>query len=122
MHSEALAQAVLVTQTADAPPPHICEFVHFLPFQDSTLCEKELPMTHMVRLAHDGTDDASRGSAIFSHLRPFHRNARIVIADLNSRNPNVFYETGIAHTLGRDVIQIAQSIEDVPFDLRAIRS
>jgi hypothetical protein len=48
--------------------------------------------------------------------------ARIVIADLSSRNPNVFYETGIAHTLGRDVIQIAQSIEDVPFDLRAIRS
>jgi hypothetical protein len=48
--------------------------------------------------------------------------ARVVVADLSSRNPNVFYETGIAHTLGREVIQIAQSIEDVPFDLRAIRS
>lgn len=48
--------------------------------------------------------------------------ARVVIADLSSRNPNVFYEAGIAHTLGREVILIAQSIEDVPFDLRAIRS
>lgn len=48
--------------------------------------------------------------------------ARVVIADLSSKNPNVFYETGIAHTLGREVIQIAQSIEDIPFDLRAIRS
>ena len=48
--------------------------------------------------------------------------ARVVIADLSSRNPNVFYETGIAHTLGREVIQIAQSIDDIPFDLRAIRS
>jgi hypothetical protein len=48
--------------------------------------------------------------------------ARVVIADLSSRNPNVFYETGIAHTLGREVIQIAQSVEDIPFDLRAIRS
>lgn len=48
--------------------------------------------------------------------------ARVVIADLSSRNPNVFYETGIAHTLGREVIQIAQSMEDIPFDLRAIRS
>ena len=48
--------------------------------------------------------------------------ARVVIADLSSRNPNVLYETGIAHTLGREVIQIAQSIEDVPFDLRGIRS
>jgi hypothetical protein len=48
--------------------------------------------------------------------------ARVVIADLSSKNPNVFYETGVAHTLGRDVIQIAQSIDDVPFDLRSIRS
>jgi hypothetical protein len=48
--------------------------------------------------------------------------ARVVIADLSSKNPNVLYETGIAHTLGRKVIQIAQSIDDIPFDLRAIRS
>jgi hypothetical protein len=48
--------------------------------------------------------------------------ARVVITDLSSKNPNVFYETGIAHTLGREVIQIAQSMEDIPFDLRAIRS
>jgi hypothetical protein len=48
--------------------------------------------------------------------------ARVVIADLTSRNTNVFYETGIAHTLGRDVIQIAQSMDDVPFDLRSLRS
>lgn len=48
--------------------------------------------------------------------------ARVVIADLTSKNPNVFYETGIAHSLGRDVVQIAQSIEDVPFDLRGIRT
>ncbi len=48
--------------------------------------------------------------------------ARVVIADLSSRNPNVFYETGIAHALGREVVQIAQSMEDIPFDLRAIRS
>jgi hypothetical protein len=46
--------------------------------------------------------------------------ARVVIADL--KNTNVFYETGIAHTLGREVIPIAQSIEDIPFDLRPIRS
>ncbi|MGH3275953.1 MAG: hypothetical protein ACRDNZ_16710 [Streptosporangiaceae bacterium] len=48
--------------------------------------------------------------------------ARVVIADLSSKNTNVFYETGIAHTLGREVIQIAQSMDDIPFDLRAIRS
>lgn len=44
--------------------------------------------------------------------------ARIVICDCTGRNPNVFYEAGIAHALGKEVILIAQSDEDVPFDLR----
>ncbi|MCX5117267.1 hypothetical protein OG992_08755 [Micromonospora sp. NBC_00362] len=48
--------------------------------------------------------------------------ARAVISDFTLRNANVFYETGIAHTLGRDVIQITQSANDVPFDLCSIRS
>ena len=47
--------------------------------------------------------------------------AKVVICDLTGRNANVFYETGIAHALGRDVILIAQTASDVPFDLAAIR-
>ena len=48
--------------------------------------------------------------------------AQVVVADLTGKNPNVFYEAGIAHTIGRQVIQIAQSMDDIPFDLRSIRS
>ena len=48
--------------------------------------------------------------------------ARVVISDMTSRNPNVFYETGIVHTLGRNAIQITQSMSDIPFDLQSIRS
>lgn len=48
--------------------------------------------------------------------------SHVVIADLTGRNPNVFYETGIAHAFGRDVIQLAQNLDDVPFDLQAIRT
>jgi hypothetical protein len=33
----------------------------------------------------------------------------------------VFYETGIAHTVGKEVILITQTIDDVPFDLRHLR-
>ncbi len=47
--------------------------------------------------------------------------SRVVICDLSGRNPNVFYEAGISHTLGREVILIAQHADDVPFDLRHIR-
>jgi hypothetical protein len=43
--------------------------------------------------------------------------AKIVIVDFSERNPNVMYETGIAHTLGKIVIPITQSISDIPSDL-----
>ncbi|MCZ8036518.1 MAG: hypothetical protein O9288_17470, partial [Novosphingobium sp.] len=42
----------------------------------------------------------------------------IVVCDFTRKNPNVFYEAGIAHTLGKHVIPITQSLDDIPFDLR----
>lgn len=47
--------------------------------------------------------------------------SRVVISDLTGRNPNVLYETGLAHASNRDVIMIVQNEEDIPFDLRDIR-
>lgn len=46
----------------------------------------------------------------------------IVIVDFTGRNPNVMYETGIAHTLGKIVIPITQNIDDIPSDLRHHRA
>jgi hypothetical protein len=47
--------------------------------------------------------------------------ARFLIADLTGQNPNVFYEVGLAHALGKDVLLLTQTMTDVPFDLRAMR-
>lgn len=47
--------------------------------------------------------------------------AKVVLADITGRNPNVFYELGIAHALGKDVIIITQNIDDIPFDLKGHR-
>ena len=44
--------------------------------------------------------------------------SKVVICDFSDRNPNVFYEAGIAHTLGRTVVPIVQNPEHIPFDLR----
>lgn len=44
--------------------------------------------------------------------------ADLIIADLTGRNPNVFYELGYTHALGKNTVLLTQSIEDVPFDLR----
>jgi len=48
-------------------------------------------------------------------------HSRVVICDCTGTNPNVFYEVGIAHIIGRDVVIIAQGESDVPFDLRFLR-
>ena len=48
--------------------------------------------------------------------------SRIVVVDFSGRNPNVMYETGIAHTLGKIVIPITQSIDDIPSDLKPHRA
>lgn len=48
-------------------------------------------------------------------------SADLIIAELTSLNANVMYELGIAHGLEKPTILLAQSIEDVPFDLRSYR-
>lgn len=49
------------------------------------------------------------------------RSCRIVLAELTGRNPNVLYEVGLAHAIGKPVIIITRQEDDVPFDLRALR-
>lgn len=44
--------------------------------------------------------------------------SKIVVCDFTGKNPNVFYEAGIAHTLGKHVVPITQAEADIPFDLR----
>jgi hypothetical protein len=46
--------------------------------------------------------------------------AQIIIAVIDGRNPNVFYEIGIAHSLGKLVILVSNiaDFQSVPFDLR----
>jgi len=47
--------------------------------------------------------------------------AEIIIADCTGSNLNVFYELGIAQTIGKGVVLISQNIKDIPFDLQTQR-
>lgn len=44
--------------------------------------------------------------------------ADLIIADMTGKNPNVFYEVGYAHALGKNVILLTKNSEDIPFDLK----
>lgn len=66
-------------------------------------------------------DDIWENASIIQDVVSLIDRSRIVVCDCTGRNPNVFYEAGIAHTLGRDVILLTQSENDIPFDLRHLR-
>lgn len=59
--------------------------------------------------------------AIIQDIVSLISRSRIVVCDCTGRNSNVFYEAGIAHCLGKDVILVSQQEADVPFDLRHLR-
>ena len=71
--------------------------------------------------------DCVRGDEIYSKQRIMDdiwlsiRNCRFVLAELTGRNPNVLYEVGLAHAIGKPVIIITRNGEDVPFDLKDLR-
>ena len=100
---------------------------------DKNLCFVLLPFTpdlkpiyrkirQVIVLEHNLTcvrgDDMYTAGVVFEDIWNRLQEAQIVIADATGKNPNVFYEMGLAHALGKDVIIITQSVDDIPFDLR----
>jgi len=66
-------------------------------------------------------DEIARPGSITRDIVEGIIDAEVVIADLTGQNPNVFYELGIAHSVGNKTIMTAQAIADVPFDIRSYR-
>lgn len=96
----------------DTSPSHIKALDRI--FQDvlRVAVEGELAMT--VRRADDIYDIKPIMQSIWDSIL----EARVVVADLTDRNPNVFYEAGLADALGKDLVLLAQREDDIPVDLR----
>lgn len=78
------------------------------------------PVVDSLGLHCTRADRIFSNNAVMSDVLDAVRTARIVISDLTHANPNVFYETGICHALGKEVVLLTQD-NDVPFDLRHLR-
>lgn len=63
-------------------------------------------------------DDVFGSNVVMDDIRTSMSSADIIVADLTGKNANLFYEVGICHTLDKPVLLLAQSMDDVPFDLR----
>ena len=66
-------------------------------------------------------DETNAPVNILAHVVSMILKARVLIANISSRNANVMYELGIAHSAGKPVILISQSATDIPFDVAVNR-
>lgn len=63
-------------------------------------------------------DDLEHNGEIISEIRTAIEKSDAVVADTSGANPNVCYEVGYAHALGKPTILICRQGEKLPFDLQ----
>lgn len=74
-------------------------------------------------LAHAGfrcvrADEIQHSKGVLAVISEQIAQAHIIVADMTGQNANVYYEVGYAHALGKEVVLLTQTAEDIPFDLR----
>ena len=115
------AQAAIAIQNAQLYKSDV--FV-LMPFADQyqEYCQDVIKKTiEEMRLTCKRADDFFQSSVIMNDIMRCISEAGIIIADFSGRSPNVFFEVGIAHALGKNVILIAQDLHDVPPKLQIVR-
>jgi len=111
------------------PPPSIVKddrscFV-LMPFRspfNEIYSDHILPTLTSLRIAVKRADDIFSTRQVIFDIWDGITSAAFLVAELSGRNPNVFYEMGIAHTLNKPVVLLAQSTKDLPFDIQGLRA
>lgn len=75
------------------------------------------PAVQAQGLASVRADELSTPGFILEQIRSAIQQSRICIADLTGSNPNVFYEIGLAESLKKPLILMAEQGTKLPFDL-----
>lgn len=95
-----------------------------MPFTDEMRSVYEYgirPALERLSMRCERADEHFASSNVMTDIFEGILRAEVVIADLTGKNPNVFYELGLAHAIKSHVILITQRPEDVPFDLTGVR-
>jgi hypothetical protein len=110
------------TSTKDSPSNGTCFVISpFGGWHDTYYPEIFAPAIRDAKLTPVRVDNLFRSSNIVHDIWHYVTTSRLMLADLTGRNPNVYYELGLAHAAKKPVLLLTQDIEDVPFDLRALR-
>ena len=105
-------------------PPKLTDLFVLMPFRPDLKPVYDDHITNVTRrlgLTVARADDFFTAQSVMSDIWAAICATRAIVADCTGRNPNAFYEIGIAHVVGKPVVLITQNSDDVPFDLRHLR-
>jgi hypothetical protein len=103
------------------PPTTVQRFFVVMPFAPEMDDIYHLGIRETVQIvggACERADEIQHTGGILQKIYDSIRGASIVIAEVSLPNPNVFYEIGFAHALGKPVVLLTRDIASSPFDLR----
>ncbi len=67
------------------------------------------------------SDDLFTARPVIKDIQESIKKADLILCEMSEKNPNVFYELGLAHAIGKPAIMVSHNEDDIPFDLRHIR-
>lgn len=100
-------------------PDNVADIFVLMPYTDEMrfVYDRIRSVSSSIGISTGRADDIFSSGSVMNDVWNLINSAKILIADCTTMNPNVFYELGIAHTLGKPTILIAQSQDDIPFDI-----
>ncbi len=67
-------------------------------------------------------DELRRPRPIILDIHEQILDADVIVCELSNKNPNVFYELGLAHAIGKPVVLVSHEPDEIPFDVSHIRA
>ena len=120
-HAKGMAIAPIFGRPLPLPADQQTDVFVLMPFKTKL---ESIYSKHMKKMAQELGLRMLRADEIFSP-KPFMEKvwdgicaAQLILADCTEKNPNVFYEIGMAHTVGKKVVLITRSDKDVPSDIK----
>lgn len=96
-----------------------------MPFKEpyTEIYEKLIkPIVEKEGLVCKKADDIFSTQSVIEDIWENINKASLIIAEITDNNPNVMYELGICHSIGKDVMMITQNPKNIPFNFRHLRT
>lgn len=107
--------------SSDQPKAFIV--MQFTPEYNELYSDVIRPVCEQAGLLAFRADDTYSPGVVISDIGKQIQEAKVVIAEITPSNPNVYYEVGFAHALGKPTILIAdKTLSRLPFDISSFRT